>query len=163
VELPNSITRSIHSITRLPDYPITRFLALAAFVFASAALAIAASPERRSFAVDGRPPRLLHSAQEIAVPLTVINTGGAAWDPARGRRPAPIVVAFVAAADVIWCAATLLSKQLLLVREALLEPTAVAYWLIVVAALGPPLVMMAVLPRRVRVWALLACGALGTL
>src|SRR5439155_147639 len=69
---------------------------------------------------------------------------------ARGRRPAPIIVGFVAAADVIWCATTLLSKQLQLVPEALLEPTAVAYWLIVVAALGPPLVLMVVLPRRAR-------------
>ena len=245
-------------------------------LFASAAW-LAASPERRSFAVDGHSPRLLHSAQEITVPLTITNAGGAAWDPARvhvsyhwlwliprelptrsrwnlpyhegirtelpsavtpgartivqgrllapsvpglywlqwdmveegvtwfaqvsprqprrlvivlptlaalfaplplfvalggivalrliarGRRPPPIVVAFVAAADVIWCAATLWSKQLQLVPEALLEPTAVAYWLIVVAAVGPPLVLMAVLPRRVRAWALLACGALGTL
>src|SRR5205814_6671369 len=47
---------------------------------------------------------------------------------ARGRRPAPIVVAVVAAADIIWCAVALVSKQLQLVAEALLEPTAVAYW-----------------------------------
>jgi phosphoglycerol transferase MdoB-like AlkP superfamily enzyme len=81
----------------------------------------------------------------------------------RGRRPAPLVVAFIAAADIVWCAATLLSKQLRLVSEALLEPTAVAYWLTVIAAVGPPLVLMLVLPRRARAWVLLACGAFGTL
>jgi phosphoglycerol transferase MdoB-like AlkP superfamily enzyme len=82
---------------------------------------------------------------------------------ARGRRPAPMIVALVAAADVIWCAATLFSKQMRLVPEALLEPTAVAYWLTVVAAVGPPLLLMVVLPRRVRAWVLLVCGAFGTL
>ena len=81
----------------------------------------------------------------------------------RSHRPAPGVVAFAAAADVVWCAATLLSKQLLMLPEALLEPTAVAYWLIVVAAVAPPLVLMLVLPRRLRAWALLACGVLGSL
>src|SRR5439155_11099802 len=39
------------------------------------------------------------------------------------------LVTFVAIADAAWCAATLLSKQLLLVPEALLEPTTAAYWL----------------------------------
>jgi phosphoglycerol transferase MdoB-like AlkP superfamily enzyme len=234
-------------------------------------------PYARAFSFDGRTPRLLHSSQEIAVPLTITNTGAAAWDPARvhvsyhwlwivprelaarsrwdlpyhegirtelaapvtpgarttvqgrllapsmpgiywlqwdmveervawfaqvsprqprqlvivrptlaalfaplplvvalggilalgllerGRRPAPLVVAFIAAADVVWCAATLFSKQVLLVPEALLEPTAVAYWLTVIAAVGPPLLLMLVLPRRARAWVLLACGALGTL
>src|SRR5439155_18771266 len=46
--------------------------------------------------------------------------------------------------------------------EALLEPTAVAYWLTLVSAVVPPLVLMLVLPRRTRAWILLAFGALGT-
>ena len=78
-------------------------------------------------------------------------------------RPAPAVVALVAAADVVWCAATLWSKPLLLVPQALLEPTAVAYWLTAVSAVMPPLLLMLVLPRRARAWTLLACGVFGSL
>jgi lipoteichoic acid synthase len=81
----------------------------------------------------------------------------------RRTRPAPAMVALVAAADVAWCAATLLSKQLLLVPAALLEPTSVAYWLAVVAAVAPPLVVMLIVPRRARGWVLWACGVFGTL
>jgi len=42
------------------------------------------------------------------------------------------------APDVVWCAATLISKQLRLSEEAVLEPTRVAYWLAVVAAVLLP-------------------------
>ena len=66
---------------------------------------------------------------------------------------------FAAGVDVLWCAASLVSKPLILAHEALLEPTPVAYWLIVAAALGPPLVAMVVLPRRLRAWVLLCMGA----
>jgi phosphoglycerol transferase MdoB-like AlkP superfamily enzyme len=81
----------------------------------------------------------------------------------KAHRPTPAVVAFVAAADLVWCAATLFAKPLLLAQDALLEPTPVAYWLMIVAAVAPPLVLMLVLPRRARVWALLACGVCGSL
>jgi len=80
----------------------------------------------------------------------------------RGRAVSPRAGAFVAAADVVWCAATLFSKQLLLVPEALLEPTAAAYWLMVAIALAPPLVALLVLPRRLRAWTLLIVGIAGT-
>jgi phosphoglycerol transferase MdoB-like AlkP superfamily enzyme len=98
------------------------------------------------------------------VPLGVAVAGLVAlWAIERpGTRPARLV-AFASVADVAWCAAALFARQLLLVPEALLEPTAVAYWLTVVAAVAPPVVLMLVLPRRVRPWALFAVGAIGTL
>src|SRR5207249_5047192 len=61
-------------------------------------------------------------------------------------------------ADVVWCAATLFSKQLLLIPEALLEPTAVAYWFTAAIAVMLPVAGMAVLPRRVRLWTLFVLG-----
>jgi phosphoglycerol transferase MdoB-like AlkP superfamily enzyme len=66
-------------------------------------------------------------------------------------------------ADLAWCAAALLAKPFVLVREALLEPTWVAYWLMLMAAIIVPLLGMLALPRRARAWALFACGVLGTL
>jgi hypothetical protein len=39
-------------------------------------------PYTLAFAADGRAPRLLHAAEETAVPLTVRNTGHEAWDAA---------------------------------------------------------------------------------
>lgn len=71
-------------------------------------------------------------------------------------------MAFAATADVWWCAAALVAKPLMLIREALLEPTAVADWLVAVAALLPPLLIMAVAPRRVRAWMLFGLGVLGS-
>src|SRR5439155_11140546 len=80
----------------------------------------------------------------------------------RGGATSRRLVALVAVADVAWCIATLFSKQLLLVPEALLEPTAVAYWLMAVAAAAPPVVALLVLPRRLRLWTLFTLGALGS-
>ena len=65
-------------------------------------------------------------------------------------------------ADVLWCAAALGAKPLILVDDALLEPTAVAYWLIAVMAVVPPVLALLVLPRRVRAWTLLAIGLFGS-
>lgn len=79
----------------------------------------------------------------------------------KGREPGATARGWIAAADVLWLVATLVAKQVVLVQDALLEPTAVAYWLTVVAAALPALVLMA-LPRRRRGWALFACGAIGT-
>jgi lipoteichoic acid synthase len=75
------------------------------------------------------------------------------------RRMAADPVGFVAGADVLWCAASLVSKPLILVHDASLEPTPLAYWLMGGAAIGPPLVAMLVLPRRPRAWVLLGLGA----
>ncbi len=61
-------------------------------------------------------------------------------------------------ADVLWCAATLATKPLILTHTALLEPTAVAYWLIAAVAIVVPMLGLLLLPRRVRPWALLAIG-----
>jgi phosphoglycerol transferase MdoB-like AlkP superfamily enzyme len=62
-------------------------------------------------------------------------------------------------ADALWCAAALAVKPLILAHEALLEPTAVAYWLIGVFALLVPLVGVVVLPRRLRPIVLVAVGS----
>ena len=71
------------------------------------------------------------------------------------------IAAAARTADIFWCAASLFSKQLILVHEALLEPTAVAYWLTAVAAIIPPVVLMLVLPRRIRPWIVFGIGVLG--
>jgi len=76
------------------------------------------------------------------------------------HRPAPRVAGI---ADVLWCAAALGAKPLILVDDALLEPTAVAYWLIAATAIVPPLLAMLILPRRVRAWTLLIVGLFGSI
>jgi lipoteichoic acid synthase len=63
-----------------------------------------------------------------------------------------------AIADVLWCGATLATKPLVLAHVALLEPTVVAYWLILAVALVVPFAGLLILPRRVRPWTLLAIG-----
>jgi lipoteichoic acid synthase len=253
-------------------------------------------PHRLDFSLDGRSPRLLETSQEIAVPLTVVNTGEREWDPARvhvsyhwlwlvpretvarsrwnapyhdgirstlnarvaprvgvalqGRllapaipglywlqwdmveegaswfgqvaprqprtlvlvvpppawllAPLPLLVAIVGLvrlkpdttgdkpdttrrspdvtndtrpyvasgfsrthivssrasidADVVWCMAALFAKPLIVFHDALLEPTAVAYWLVAVTAIVPPLAAWVVLPRRARAWVLVGVG-----
>jgi lipoteichoic acid synthase len=65
-------------------------------------------------------------------------------------------------ADIVWCAAVLAIKPLIVVRDALLEPTAVAYWLTVAIAVALPAAAAALLPRRVRVWALFAVGVVAS-
>jgi len=61
-------------------------------------------------------------------------------------------------ADVFWCAATLTTKPLILAYAALLEPTAVAYWLIAAVALVVPLAGFVLLRRSIRPWVLVAIG-----
>ena len=90
--------------------------------------------------------------------------------PAYVLAPLPLIVALAglfalrrrsampAIADVLWCAATLATKPLILAHAALLEPTAVAYWLILTVAVVVPLLALLFLPRRARPWALLAIG-----
>ena len=263
-------------ITRLRDYSITRLLPAVALLAAAACSRVPPPPYSLAFALEGSAPRILHAAQEIAVPLTIRNIGGRAWDaqsvhvsyhwlwpvprelvkrsravpyhegirteltatvppgaavrvggrllapdlpgvywlqwdmveegvtwfaqvaPRQPRRlvvvlpalssvvaPLPLIVAILASfglvrlerpiprsaaflwtlaiADLLWCAAALLAKPLILVHETLLEPTAAANYLIIISAMAPPLVAMALLPRRLRAWGLLACGAFVTL
>jgi lipoteichoic acid synthase len=104
------------------------------------------------------------------LPLLIAIAGLVAIGAVARRAPASgdgrwrrRVLRLLPAVDVIWCTAALLSKQLLLVPAALLEPKTVAYWLTAVTALLPPLVALLVLPRRSRAWTLLALGLFGTL
>ena len=245
-------------------------IALAAALTVSCAR-VPPPPYPLAFWLDVASPRLLVTSQEVAVPVTVGNSGGRAWDPARmhlsyhwlwlvprelahrsqtvpfhdgirtdlgttvvapGARvalqgrvlapsvpglywlqwdmveegmtwfaqvaprqprtlvvvvppsawifaPLPLLIALwglyglrnadpglrigrrmgtAAAADVAWCAATLAAKPLILAHAALLEPTAVACWLILTIAVVVPLLALLILPRRVRPWILLALG-----
>src|SRR5262249_27091584 len=72
----------------------------------------------------------------MPIPLAIVLTALLVIGSAERSRRAPALVGLLAVADVVWCAATLFSKQLQLFREALLEPTAVAYWLTFVTAVG---------------------------
>ena len=97
-------------------------------------------------------------------PLLAACAGIGAVGLGRRRRVHPRWLVIAApGAEAAWCAAALFAKPLLLVREALLEPTALAYWLMVVAAIVPPLLCLTFLPRRLRAGALFACGVMGTL
>jgi lipoteichoic acid synthase len=114
------------------------------------------SPRQRRRLIVVLPPA---AAAFAPLPLLVALAGVVTLG--RARQPAPGAV--VLAGDVIWCAATLFSKQLLLVPEALLEPDPVAYWLMTVTAVMPPLLLALLVPGRLRPWAMVVCGALGTL
>jgi lipoteichoic acid synthase len=85
--------------------------------------------------------------------------------------PIPLLVALLGvrsrsflprAPDALWCAAALACKPLMVVHDALLEPTAVAYWLMAVAASAPPALGL-LLPRWLRAWTLVGLGILGSL
>ena len=89
--------------------------------------------------------------------------------------PLPLLIAIVGAgdsgavsglsrtADVWWCFSVLAIKPLIIIHDALLEPTVVAYWLVVAVAVIVPLAAWVLLPRRVRAWALLAIGLFASL
>ena len=119
--------------------------------------------------VSPRQPRelvvVLPALADVFAPLpAALAIGGLAALAGAGRRRWwGALVSAAAFADVLWCAATLLSKSLILVREALLEPTALAYFLMLVAAVAPALLCLAVFPRRVRAGVVLACGLFGTI
>ncbi len=70
---------------------------------------------------------------------------------------------FLRAADIWWCAAVLAIKPLVVVDDALLEPTAVAYWLTVAVAVVVPAMAALVLPRRARIWTLAAVGGIASI
>lgn len=104
-------------------------------------------------------PTLAGLASPLPLLAALVGLGALAWtrgDPSRSTS-------FAAAGDVAWCATTLAAKPLVLARDAYLEHTAAAYLLIVVAALTPPLVCLAVFPRRARAWLLLLAGVAGTI
>jgi phosphoglycerol transferase MdoB-like AlkP superfamily enzyme len=239
---------------------------LAAVVVVVSAVSISCArvpppPYPFAFSIDVKSPRVLETWREITVPLTIVNTGQRAWDPARihlsyhwlwlvprelvrrsqtvpyhdgirselgdrtiapGERltlagrllppavpglywlqwdmveegttwfaqvaprqpralvvvlppvawmlaPLPLAVALlgifgvIRAGDAWWCAAALATKPLILAHDALLEPTAVAYWLIAAVAVLVPSLALLVLPRRVRPWTMLAIGIFGSL
>ena len=71
--------------------------------------------------------------------------------------------AFVAVADVLWCAATFAIKPLIVEHEALLEPTSVAYWIGFAIAALLPLLALLLLPRRLRPFVLLCAGFFASL
>lgn len=75
---------------------------------------------------------------------------------AQTSRPAVV-------SDVIWCAATLAVKPLILAHDALLGPTAVAYWLMLAVAILIPVLGLLILPRRVRPWVMFLVGIFGSL
>jgi hypothetical protein len=76
------------------------------------------------------------------------------------RRPE---AALAPVADVVWCAAALATRPLIVAHDALLEPTAVSYWCVLAVALLVPVLGLLLLPGRVRPWVLLAVGILGSL
>jgi lipoteichoic acid synthase len=101
------------------------------------------------FALRGR-----HAGRKPRATPTVGFSRVVAQPPAHGFGGSfsPAIV------DVLWCAATLATKPLILTHAALLEPTAVAYWLILAVAIVVPVLGLLILPRRVRPWVLLAIG-----
>lgn len=122
--------------------------------------------------VSPRQPRrlvvVLPTPAGVAAPLPLIVALVGALTLSRGRRrPLDAAagigrsVASIAAAsgDVIWCGVALVVKSLILAREALLEPTATAYWLTVLTAIAVPLIVAVASPRRARRWVLFAVGA----
>jgi phosphoglycerol transferase MdoB-like AlkP superfamily enzyme len=106
------------------------------------------SPRQTRTLVVVRPP-----VAWLAAPMPFVIVLFALFAPR--RRMAAI-------GDVVWCAAVLALKPLVVVHDALLEPTAVAYWLAAAAALVP-VALALLLPRRARVWTLVAVGAFGSL
>jgi len=247
---------------------LLRRSALAALLGVAASVACAQAPKppyALAFDVDQRAPRVLTTSEEVTVPMTVVNRGQRAWDPAaihvsyhwlwtiprellrrsrtvpyhdgirteigdraiapgaavslQGRllapdvpglywlqwdmveegvtwfaqvaprqprslvmvvpppawvlAPLPLIIVlaatfgparpFVAFADVLWCAATLAVKPLIVAHEALLEPTPVSYWIGLSIAILVPVAALAVLPRRLRPFVLLAVGTLASL
>jgi len=96
------------------------------------------------------------------IPLCIALLGVLAARRATAGRPArwPLLPG---PADALWCAAALACKPLMVVHDALLEPTPVAYWLIAVAAALPPMVGLLLPRRRTRAWLLVGIGVLGSL
>jgi phosphoglycerol transferase MdoB-like AlkP superfamily enzyme len=106
---------------------------------------------------------VLPPAAWLFAPLPLLVAIAGIWlssDPRRGTGRA-FAPAFAATADVWWCATALAVKPLVVVHEALLEPTAAAYWLTAAVACAVPLAALLALPRRVRAWTLVVVGIVG--
>ena len=110
----------------------------------------------RTLVVVLPPPAWIFAPLPLVVALAGLFVLGRRRDVAQAFRPADV-------SDVVWCAATLATKPLMLAHDAVLEPTAVSYWLILVVALSVPLVGLLILPRRVRPFVLFAVGVFGSL
>jgi lipoteichoic acid synthase len=108
--------------------------------------------------VSPRQPRtlviVLPPTAWLLAPLPLVVALAASFAPAG---------AFVAVADVVWCAATFAIKPLIVEHEALLEPTYVSYWIGLAIAALVPLLALLLLPRRVRPFVLLFAGIFGSL
>src|ERR1051326_11637 len=82
--------------------------------------------------------------------------------------PLPLVVAIAGlrrrwrAADAAWCAAVLFAKPFVVIHAALLEPTALTYWLLIACALLPVAAAL-LIPRRVRAPLLFVLGTFASL
>ncbi len=97
----------------------------------------------------------------IVAPLPLLIALAGLYALRRPRVPHLFRPAFIS--DVFWCMATLATKPLILAHDALLEPNAVAYWLVLAVACLVPVVALLVLPRRVRPWFLLGVGIFASL
>jgi phosphoglycerol transferase MdoB-like AlkP superfamily enzyme len=91
----------------------------------------------------------------VAALLGLLAVGRRRTGARAGRRAA-------AFADVAWFACALAAKPVYLYRAALLEPTAVAYWLTAAMAIVAASLAL-LLPRRVRAWTVLALGTVASL
>jgi phosphoglycerol transferase MdoB-like AlkP superfamily enzyme len=97
------------------------------------------------------------------IPLCIALLGVLAARRARPPSQAAERTLVPGPADALWCAAALACKPLMVVHDALLEPTPVAYWLIAVAAALPPMLGLLLPRRRTRAWILVGIGVLGSL
>src|SRR5439155_1421949 len=95
-------------------------------------------------------------------PTSRTTGSGSCHESSRGAR-GPCRITTAAAPYVSGCATACSTKPLILAQEALLEPTAVSYWLVMAVALLVPVPALLILPRRVRPWVLLAAGIFGSL
>ncbi len=82
---------------------------------------------------------------------------------ARGGSSSAGWLAYAGTADVVWCVSALLAKPFILYQEARLAPSALAVWLTIAVAVLLPALLLFVLPRAVRAWALVVLGAFGSI
>ena len=122
------------------------------------------SPRQPRTLVLVLPPELLMVRTAVAVlllPLSLATALAGLWALGRLRIGAPVsgtARAVAAAPDVLWCAAVLCTKPLILTAVAKLEPLAASYWLTVAVGVLLPLAAWLLLPGRVRPWVLLFVG-----
>ena len=120
--------------------------------------------------VSPRQPRtlvmVLPTAFEVFAPLPILIALFGIYAIGRIERRRdhvdPGLVRFAVFADAWWAAAALFCKPLVLLSQALLEPTPVAIWLMVVTAVVPVLLVALIFSRRARTWPLFALGTCAT-